>query len=330
LEETTTMKANFISDYWDYSYSINEGNTYKKELGILGPFNDWGYKIKTSCPGAGGETTDQCVLVSGLDDEGDDLIMKYVYGDGKESDGVSFPKSAFDVSGNSKSPILHTRKNVRWWDNEENQMCLDDLLDSFVESKHFSTPEEQSAEGDVLSVMEILGIDSMISKVEKKKDNHWIAYLEDGSEIELKKKDGDDFLRNLKIYLNSESSSPQVEIYRDKPGFETIFNTPKGRFARKTHKITDLAKDPVHKYLFHSSLERDPALYQEPVINYLNSILKSHDWRPKSTKYLDDVTSKEKEMNQIKKMLMNTLPEETLDEMYAKAREKYTLGSSDS
>jgi hypothetical protein len=29
-------------------------------------------------------------------------------------------------------------------------------------------------------------------------------------------------------------------------------------------------------------------------------------------------------------MLMNTLPEETLDEMYAKAREKYTLGSSDS
>ena len=202
-------------------------------------------------------------------------------------------------------------------------------MDSFVESKDFSLPQEQSVEGDILSVIEILGIDTMVSKVEKKKDNHWIAYLEDGSEIELKKKDGEDFLKNLKIYLNSGSSSPQVEIYRDKPGFETIFNTPQGKFARKTGKITDLVKDPIHKYLFHSSLERDPALYQEPVMNYLNSVLKNHDWRPKSTKHVGSVSDSETEIGQIKKMLMNTLTEEVLDEMYAKAREKYTMGSTD-
>ena len=130
-------------------------------------------------------------------------------------------------------------------------------------------------------------------------------------------------------FLNSGSSSPQVEIYRDKPGFETIFNTPQGRFSRKTGKITDLVKDPIHKYLFHSSLERDPALYQEPVVNYLNSILKNHDWRPKSTKHVETVSDSEKEISRIKKMLMNTLTEEVLDEMYAKAREKYTTGSTD-
>ena len=324
------MKANFISDYWNYSYSINEGNSYKKDLGIIGPFSDWGYKIKTSCPGAGGETTDQNIIVSGLDEDADDLTLKYIYGDGKESDPVSFPKSSFDVSGSSHSPILQTRKNIRWWDSEENQQCLDDLLDSFVESKDFSLPQEQSVEGDILSLIEILGIDTTVTKVEKKKDHHWIAYLEDGSEIELKKKDGEDFLKNLKIYLNSGSSSPQVEIYRDKPGFETIFNTSQGKFARKTGKITDLVKDPIHKYLFHSSLERDPALYQEPVVNYLNAILKNHDWRPKSTKHAGSVSDSEKEISQIKKMLMNTLTEEALDEMYAKAREKYTMGSTDS
>ena len=201
-------------------------------------------------------------------------------------------------------------------------------MDSFVESKDFSLPQEQSVEGDILSVIEILGIDTMVSKVEKKKDNHWIAYLEDGSEIDLKKKDGEDFLKNMKIYLNSGSSSPQVEIYRDKPGFETIFNTPQGKFARKTGKITDLVKDPIHKYLFHSSLERDPALYQEPVVNYLNAILKNHDWRPKSAKHAGSVSDSEKEIGQVKKMLMNTLTEEVLDEMYSKARESYTMGST--
>jgi len=323
------MKANFISNYWNYSYSINEGNSYKKGLGIIGPFTDWGYKIKTSCPEAGGETTDQNVIVSGLGEDADDLTLKYLYGDGKESDPISFPKNSFDVSGSSHSPILQTRKNIRWWDDEENQQCLDDLLDSFVESKDFPLPQEQSIEGDILSVLEILGIDTTVSRVEKKRDNHWIAYLEDESEIELKKKDGEDFLKNLKIYLNSGSASPHVEIYRDKPGFETIFNTPQGRFARKTEKITDLVKDPIHKYLFHSSLERDPALYQEPVVNYLNAILKNHDWRPKSTKHVGSVSDSEKEINLIKKMLMNTLTEESLDEMYAKAREKYTMGSTD-
>jgi hypothetical protein len=85
------MKVNFISDYWNYSYSINEGNSYKKDLGIIGPFTDWGYKIKTSCPEAGGETTDQNVIVSGLGEDADDLTLKYLYGDGKESDPISFP-----------------------------------------------------------------------------------------------------------------------------------------------------------------------------------------------------------------------------------------------
>jgi hypothetical protein len=41
------------------------------------------------------------------------------------------------------------------------------------------------------------------------------------------------------------------------------------------------------------------------------------------------VSDSEKEINLIKKMLMNTLTEESLDEMYAKAREKYTMGSTD-
>jgi hypothetical protein len=44
---------------------------------------------------------------------------------------------------------------------------------------------------------------------------------------------------------------------------------------------------------------------------------------------VETVSDSEKEISRIKKMLMNTLTEEVLDEMYAKAREKYTTGSTD-
>ena len=170
-------------------------------------------------------------------------------------------------------------------------------------------------------------MDSPIGGITKKKDLHWIAKLEDGTEVELKKKDAEDFLNILKIYLNSDSYSPEIEVYRDKPGFETIFNTPRGKFIRKTGKLTDLAKDPVHQYLFNASLKKDPSLYQESVINYLNSVLKSHDWKPGSSKQMDSFTEKGKEIDQLKKILSNTLTEENLDELYAKARERYSIVS---
>jgi hypothetical protein len=255
------------------------------------------------------------------------LCLKYIYGDNQESDPIYFPKDAFIVSGDPKNPILETRSDVRFWSDEENQSNLDEFINSFIESKNFQIPEEDSS-GDINTVLEILGIDSPISEITKKKDFHWIAKLEDGTEIELKKKDAEDFLNTLKFYFNPDSYSPEVEVYRDKPGFETVFNTPKGKFIRKTEKLTDLSKDPVHQYLFNASLKKDPSLYQEPVINYLNSILKSHDWRPESSKQIDSFTEKGKEIDQLKKILSNTLTEENLDELYAKARERYSIVSN--
>jgi thymidylate synthase len=255
------------------------------------------------------------------------LCLKYIYGDNQESDPIYFPKDAFIVSGDSKNPIIETKPGVRFWGSEENQSNLDEFINSFIESKHFQSPEEDPS-GDIDVVLEILGIDSPIEEITKKKNLHWIAKLEDGTEVELKKKDAEDFLNTLKFYFNSDSYSPEVEVYRDKPGFETVFNTPKGKFIRKTEKLTDLSKDPVHQYLFNASLKKDPSLYQEPVINYLNSILKSHDWRPESSKQIDSFTEKGKEIDQLKKILSNTLTQENLDELYAKARERYSIVSN--
>jgi len=321
------MENNFIYNFENFSYSLNEGNSYKKNFGVLGPFDKWGYKMKSCCPEAGGSPDSNSVIISDVSSDVPDLCLKYIYGDNKESDPVYFPKDAFTVSGDSKSPIIETKPNVRFWDDEENQSNLDDFINSYIESKHFSMPEEDCS-GDINSILEILGVDSPITEIKKKKNLHWIAKLEDGTEIELKKKDDDDFLNNLKIYLNSDSYSPEVEVYRDKPGFETVFNTPKGKFIRKTDRLTDLSKEPVHQYLFNSSLKKDPTLFQEPVINYLNSILKSHDWRPKSSKQADSFSEKEKEINQLKKILSNTLSEENLDEIYSKAREIYSPSSN--
>jgi hypothetical protein len=320
------MKHNLVSNFSDFSYSLNEGNSYKKNFGILGPFEKWGYKMKSCCPEMGGEPDSNSIVASDVSSDLPNLCLKYIYGDNQESDPIYFPKDAFVVSGDSKNPVIETNSDVRFWDNEENQLNLDEFINSFIESKHFQTPEDD-ASGDINTVLEILGMDSPIGGITKKKNLHWIAKLEDGTEIELKKKDAEDFLNILKIYLNSDSYSPEIEVYRDKPGFETIFNTPRGKFIRKTGKLTDLAKDPVHQYLFNASLKKDPSLYQEPVINYLNSVLKSHDWKPGSSKQMDSFTEKGKEIDQLKKILSNTLTEENLDELYAKARERYSIVS---
>ena len=320
------MKNNLVSNFSDFSYSLNEGNSYKKNFGILGPFEKWGYKMKSCCPEMGGEPDSNSIVASDVSSDLPNLCLKYIYGDAQESDPIYFPKDAFVVSGDSKNPVIETNSDVRFWDNEENQSNLDEFINSFIESKHFQTPEDD-ASGDINTVLEILGMDSPIGEITKKKDLHWIAKLEDGTEVELKKKDAEDFLNILKIYLNSDSYSPEIEVYRDKPGFETIFNTPRGKFIRKTGKLTDLAKDPVHQYLFSASLKKDPSLYQEPVINYLNSVLKSHDWKPGSSKQMDSFTEKGKEIDQLKKILSNTLTEENLDELYAKARERYSIVS---
>ena len=320
------MEHNLISNFLDFSYSLNEGNLYKKNFGIIGPFEEWGYKMKSCCPEMGGEADSNSVIASDVSSDIPNLCLKYIYGDNQESDPIYFPKDAFIVSGDSKNPIIETKPGVRFWDSEENQSNLDEFINAFIESKHFQSPEEDPS-GDIDVVLEILGIDSPIEEITKKKNLHWIAKLEDGTEVELKKKDAEDFLNTLKFYFNSDSYSPEVEVYRDKPGFETIFNTPKGKFIRKTEKLTDLSKDPVHQYLFNASLKKDLSLYQEPVINYLNSILKSHDWRPESSKQIDSFTEKGKEINQLKKILSNTLTEENLDELYAKARERYSIVS---
>ena len=321
------MEHNLISNFLDFSYSLNEGNLYKKNFGIIGPFEEWGYKMKSCCPEMGGEADSNSVIASDVSSDIPNLCLKYIYGDNQESDPIYFPKDAFIVSGDSKNPIIETKPGVRFWDSEENQSNLDEFINAFIESKHFQSPEEDPS-GDIDVVLEILGIDSPIEEITKKKNLHWIAKLEDGTEVELKKKDAEDFLNTLKFYFNSDSYSPEVEVYRDKPGFETIFNTPKGKFIRKTEKLTDLSKDPVHQYLFNASLKKDLSLYQEPVINYLNSILKSHDWRPESSKQIDSFTEKGKEINQLKKILSNTLTEENLDELYAKARERYSIVSN--
>ena len=321
------MEHNLISNFSDFSYSLNEGNSYKKNFGILGPFEKWGYKMKSCCPEMGGEADSNSVIASDVSSDIPNLCLKYIYGDNQESDPIYFPKDAFIVSGDSKNPIIETKPGVRFWDSEENQSNLDEFINAFIESKHFQSPEEDPS-GDIDVVLEILGIDSPIEEITMKKNLHWIAKLEDGTEVELKKKDAEDFLNTLKFYFNSDSYSPEVEVYRDKPGFETVFNTPKGKFIRKTEKLTDLSKDPVHQYLFNASLKKDPSLYQEPVINYLNSILKSHDWRPESSKQMDSFTEKGKEIDQLKKILSNTLTEENLDELYAKARERYSIVSN--
>ena len=175
------MKHNLISNFSDFSHSINEGNSYKKNFGVLGPFENWGYKIKSCCQESGGVPDSNSILVSDLTTNLPNLCLKYSYEDGKESDAVYFPKDSFSVSGDSKNPILETKNGIRFWEDEDNQSNLDEFLNSFIESKHFSAPEDDVS-GDIDTVLEILGMDSPVVDAQKKKDHYWMSKLEDGTE----------------------------------------------------------------------------------------------------------------------------------------------------
>jgi hypothetical protein len=319
---------NLVQNFSDFSYSINEGNSYKKEYGVLGPFSPWGYKIKTCCPEKGGEPTDSMLIVSDLDGEGKDLCLKYLYGEGKESDPFYLPKGSFIIDGTPKNPILQTKRHTKWWDDENNQDHLDEFLDSFMESKNFTLDLDEDIEGDVCSLMEILDLDSSVSKVDQKKDLHWIASLEDGMEMEIKKRDKDNLFKVLKFYLDSNSHTPEVEVIHEKPGYEVLYSTPRGKFSRKCSTVSDLSKDPVHKYLFSASMKKDPSLYQGPVLNYLNSVLKNQDWRPSDKKKIEESDGSLSEADQLKKILLNTISEKDLDEIYSSARQRYSPSNS--
>jgi hypothetical protein len=320
--------TNPVQKFSDFEYSLNEGNSYKKNYGILGPFSPWGYKIKACCPEKGGTPSDSQMIVTGLNEDDENLGLKYIYGENKESDPIYLPKGSFSIEGTPENPVLQTKRYTKWWDNEENQDALDEFVEAYMESKNFPQDLDFDVEGDVSSIIEMLGIDSPVTKVDQKKDLHWNVGLEDGTEVEMKKRDKDNLFRALKFYLSPESYTPEVEINHEKPGYEVIYSTPRGKFLRKCNTVGDISRDPIHKYLFNTSMKKDPSLYQEPVLNYLQAILKGHDWRPQNKRNPEEFASSEKEINQIKKMLLNTMEESVLDEIYSQAREKYSPSSS--
>lgn len=318
------LRPDTVITFGDFITHLNEGNTFKKDLGIIGPFSDWGYKIKGCCQEKGGIPSGKEILIS---ENSDDLCLKYIYGDNKESDILSIPKHSFIMGGSPQNPVIQTKPRIRWWDEEKNQDDLDEFINSFIESRYFKIPESDIS-GDAMFLSDILELDSAIKSCEKKKDNHWKIVFDDGYEMNWRKKDSSNFLSNLKFFLGDNSYTPEIEICYEPGGYEAIFNTPKGKFSRKCPKITDLVKDPINNYLLQSSLKRDLSLYQEPVLNYLNSVLKSHDWRPQDKKNLDSFNQRESEINQLKKILSNSLSESDLDEIYSSARISYSPSSS--
>jgi hypothetical protein len=105
------MKHNLVSNFSDFSYSLNEGNSFKKNFGIIGPFDKWGYKMKSCCPEMGGIVDSNSVIASDVSSDLPNLCLKYIYGDNQESEPIYFPKDAFIVSGDSKNPIIEAISN---------------------------------------------------------------------------------------------------------------------------------------------------------------------------------------------------------------------------
>ena len=161
---------NWVENFSDFTGSLNEGNSYKREYGILGPFSPWGYKIKSCCPENGGVPSEGKIIISGMGEDDEEVGLKYLYGEGKESDPIYIPKKSLLFGGTFESPIIQTKIYTKWWDDEKNQDEMDEFVNSFIESKHFEIEDELDAEGDICCLIEVLGIDSDLTRIEKKKD----------------------------------------------------------------------------------------------------------------------------------------------------------------
>ena len=300
------MANNRVLNFSSFN-GINESDGFsKKNIGIIGPFEDGDMKIKIGAP-------------SGfiVEDSGDDVLLSF--GDNS----ISIPSRCCKIDGNTA--IIKTKMN--WFDNDENMDNFYSLVDNYISQKSGSEiSEDAGILDDVSMICDLLGIEVIDPSINKNAKNNYDCSIGNKREIEISKSGSDDLFKNLRLYKNQESIHPDIHIKKKSGDFSCKYRTENGVFDTSHDNFRDILKNPIDTYLINVCLEKDDDKESEKaLVDHLMKLLKYHDWKlPESETSSPEKHKKEtSEIKKIMNILSNTIPEEHIEEMYTDARQRF-------
>lgn len=311
LGKTKMEKLPLYSEYYDFD-SISESNSYKKSLGVIGPLKKGGYKIKVSKSSLN-ETSGSCMSLEETE-SGCNLCSS------KTNETYFLPRGCYNIKGSGNFRTLETLPDSKHFSDEEESEKFDDFVDNFIQSQEDETPLVD-IQDDVQMILDLLGLDISISEVNPRKENSWTLKMTDGSEVDVRKKSNDDFIRSLKIFMK-DNTKPSMDLYKSKEGLGVDYRTKTGTFYQPLSKISDLKNTPMNQYLSKVSLGKIPGNEQNVILDDWKNKVQDYVWKTSKNPEDPQTTRSQREVESLKKILSNSVSPDTLDEIYYQYRMK--------
>jgi hypothetical protein len=262
-------------------------------------------------------------------DSGKAVALTYLKSDGSEAKYFWIPNFGAYINKNIKGGIssikITPRKN--WINQPGNEEKLEEFLDGFEDSIEKEKTEKEKnvslqAQKDLDLILDMYEINSPIEKFEKTDSpNEWKAILENGFNILIKKRSSEDLVGEFRIYVDSSSEVPSIEINAESNNQRFTFRRSKMDPVRRNISITSLKKDPVAHYLFKNIIGDLKHENEKSLLEYFESIVKGED--PNYHMSDDDKSYKRglenrKEIDLVYKLLEDFLTTKKIEEIYNK------------
>jgi hypothetical protein len=305
------MVINRVLSYEEFDKLEESRSTGKKQFGIIGPFADGSMKLKVS------KNPNDGLIIYSISEDSIDLQ------NGERS--INLPKRSCDLKDHGNYSILDIKPYTKWITSEDNKEDLHDFIDVFLELKNGGQSDiNQSISDDVEMVIELMGIPATVKKCTQISENHFDLDLSNGMEIELKKRNQDDFFKSIKIFKDAKSPLPVCRIKRNSSDKILDFKTPRGEFSERSDSIKDLLSHPISKYLLGVCLNVENENSESILMDHYQKMLKHHEFKIENEQGFNQEKheAEKDEILRIKRILSNTVNEKVLDSLYNNYRAK--------
>lgn len=299
------MVINRVLNYEEFEKLEESRSDGKKQYGVLGPFADGSMKLKVSPNHSDG------LIVYSIAEDSINLQ------NGERT--LTIPASSCDFEDKDGYSTINVKPYTKWFSNDENKEDLHDFIEVFIDSKVKSPANKtQSISDDVEMLIDLFGIPGSATKCTEITGNHYDVDLDNGMQIEVKKRDSDDFFKTVKIFKDNKSALPACKLKRNANDKILDFKTSRGEFSERADSIKDLLMHPVVKYLLGVCLGLKDEDGESILMDHYQKLLKHHEFKVESAKHFNqEKHEREKEeIMRIKRILSNTVDESILDSLY--------------
>lgn len=291
------MRVKFFSEF------ILESETIKTSEQI-GRFLDDGYKIrvikKTDDSSPHGILT--------LDENPHSVCLSY--GDDQK---FWIPKEVVECSDEGEEVVVYIHPEKLWICNNENRDALEKFLEDFLQHKHDHTKNEEDHLGeiqdDIYTILDALGLEFEITKVEQKDPKNYQIYLKDGGCVDLSRNQHKGIFDALKFYRNIKDGDPVVIVRRNDNShqFECF---PEDLGAKSFDcELGEVPKNPYYNYLVKRSLGMDTHGDGEDLLSYLVDQSPMDSKTPPTN---DKESERRKFLKELKSVVSSYVPEAKL------------------